>query len=328
MIETTLVAVRTVHFLAVLGLVGAITFRFAVAAPALGGAPSTLDIRFRRFAATAWIVAVVSGCAWLAVLGERIGGTTATDALLGGTDWTLLTRTQFGLSWIFRGAVALALGLALLRRHPKESPAGASAIALSVALAGSLAWSGHGAATPGPIGDLQLAADIVHLIAAGLWLGGLLPFATVLLLAKRGGIPVRSAAEITKRFSAVAALSVGLLVLSGIFNSWVLIRDISGLTGTLYGRLLLAKVGLFLVMICFAAANKLVLSPRLASTTDPVPLQLRHLAVNSLVELVVGIGVVSIVGLLGTLPPAIDRHMTSTATIPGSVEFVRNHEGG
>ena len=46
----------------------------------------------------------------------------------------------------------------------------------------SLAWAGHGAATPGAAGDLHLAADVLHLLAAGLWLGTLPPL--VLLLAE------------------------------------------------------------------------------------------------------------------------------------------------
>ena len=53
------------------------------------------------------------------------------------------------------------------------------AIAAAVALA-SLAWSGHGAASEGFRGTVHLVADIVHLLAAGVWVGPL--FALGLLL--------------------------------------------------------------------------------------------------------------------------------------------------
>jgi putative copper resistance protein D len=79
----------------------------------------------------------------------------------------LLTQTQFGLSWIARGAgfVLLAIALATGNRHRVSR---LSAVALGLALSGSLAWSGHGGATPGAIGDLHLTADILHLLASGI----------------------------------------------------------------------------------------------------------------------------------------------------------------
>ena len=49
----------------------------------------------------------------------------------------------------------------------------------------SLAWAGHGGATPGRPGDLHLAADMLHLLAAGAWLGTLIPLALLLAETRR-----------------------------------------------------------------------------------------------------------------------------------------------
>ena len=53
-------------------------------------------------------------------------------------------------------------------------------LAISACVLGSLAWAGHGGATPGRPGDLHLTADILHLLAAGAWVGSLVPLALLL----------------------------------------------------------------------------------------------------------------------------------------------------
>ena len=308
-INGTLAVVRAVHFAAVLGLEGAVVFRFAVVAPGLRkGGILAAPLRWTRWiVAIGWCLAVLSGAAWLVVLGSQISGQSVIDALRGGIDWILLTETQFGLAWQWRGGIAGLLVVALLLAQGSSKRARWSAgagIVLGVALSGSLAWSGHGAATPGAIGDLHLAADIMHLVVAGLWLGGLLPFAEILLCAMHGSLPIADAAEVTRRFSTLAAASVAALLLTGIVNSWVLVGTISGLVNTLYGRLLLVKIGLFLLMFAFAAVNRIRLTPCLAYMTCRARRAANHLAIHALCELALGAAILAIVAVLGTLQPA------------------------
>jgi putative copper resistance protein D len=326
-IDVALTVVRAVHFAAVLGLEGSIAFLFVVAGPVMPqrAARHELVIWSRWIAAALWGVAVLSGGAWLAVLAGQIGGTPVIDAFRQGIDWTLLTETQFGISWLWRAGIAGLLGLVLLfdeGRGCRRRVCASAAVALSIALTGSLAWSGHGAATPGRLGDLHLAADIVHLIASGLWLGALLPFAIVLQFAARGIIPPLGASEITRRFSSLATVSVALILLTGIVNSWVLVGSIAGLTSSLYGRLLLAKIGLFAMMLGFAAFNRIGLTPRLP---NEVPRAARQLVINSCIELGLGIAVLAIVGVLGVLQPASHHHMTQSAGLSDDAAFVHIH---
>ena len=58
-------------------------------------------------------------------------------------------------------------------------------------------------------------------------------------------------------------ISVGALIATGIVNGWILAGSAPALVGTDYGRLLLAKVALFLAMVAVAAINRLRLTPRL-----------------------------------------------------------------
>ncbi|MEJ2623378.1 MAG: copper homeostasis membrane protein CopD [Pseudolabrys sp.] len=313
--------VRAIHFTAILLLEGAVVFQFAIAAPILrdidGG-----DCRFdgaRRFlkwmVGSSLIVGVLSGAAWLFVLAGRIAGASAAHALIEGVDWTLLTQTQFGEVWQWRAAASaiLALSLAVAWRDTvAPRPSAAIAIVLAIFLAGSLAWAGHGAATPGAFGNVHLAADILHLIAAGLWIGGLPPLALVLAIAARtgGAAGLSAAARVTRHFSSLAAASVLLLLLSGIVNTYALVGRVSALVDTTYGQLLSVKIGLFFVMLGFAAVNRLRLTPRLRSGCGNQ--SARVIARNSMAELILGVSILVIVGVLGTLPPATRGHHDGT----------------
>jgi mono/diheme cytochrome c family protein len=97
-------------------------------------------------------------------------------------------------------------------------------------------------------------------------------------------------------------ISVGALLLTGIVNTWYLVGTIPALVGTHYGRLLLAKLTLFLIMLCLAAVNRTLLTPRLVHRGAAALTTLRR---NALLEIIAGIGIVSIVAALGvTIPGA------------------------
>ena len=303
MIDVGLALARAVHFAATLLMEGSVVFAVFVLAPIVGKQQPVFRSLHTTVAA-AWIVALLSGAAWLVLLAAQIGETSAEAALRDGTAWALLTQTQFGMSWQWRfaGLVALALLVAMARPAGARNAFAMLAVVVSMALAGSLAWSGHGAATPGAVGDLQLVSDIVHLVAAGIWLGGLLPFAILLV---RGVEPEVT----TQRFASLALASVLLLLATGIVNSWRLLGSVSALATTLYGNLLLAKIGLFVLMLAFAAVNRMALTPQLAIKSQASDRARSRLAIHSACEIALGVAILVLVGVLGTLaPPAHETH--------------------
>jgi copper resistance protein D len=75
------------------------------------------------------------------------------------------------------------------------------------------------------------------------------------------------------------------------------------LFGTSYGRLLLVKIALFLIMLAIAAVNRTRLTPRLVAGGTAAGPALRQLRANALVEAVIGALILLIVAMLGTLPP-------------------------
>jgi copper resistance protein D len=326
LIDGALAAARAFHFAAVLLLEGTVVFHFLVAEPSLRAADDgarrvAAMRRFLHWTTTlALIVGVVSGAAWLLILAGQIVGLSPMDALGQGVDWTVLMQTQFGAAWQLRAVAAILFVISVVVLGRAKLPSSWKAVfpvALAAVLTGSLAWAGHGAATPGAIGDVHLAADVLHLIVSGIWVGGLVPLALVLFAARRSGESpwIAMAGRITRRFSALAVVSVLVLLLTGIVNAYVLVGSVSALTETLYGRLLLAKIGLFLLMLGFATVNRLRLTPRVtadaAGEREHAGRIIGRLGRNSLFELALGLVVLGIVGALGTLPPASHRHSTT-----------------
>jgi putative copper resistance protein D len=105
----------------------------------------------------------------------------------------------------------------------------------------------------------------------------------------------------------MAYLAVAAIVASGAINGFFLVGSLSALIGTSYGGVLLSKLGLFGLMLCLAVSNRFWLVPGLAKApaagvSDLVLTRLRR---HILAEQVLGILVVAIVSLLGTLSPAV-----------------------
>lgn len=221
----------------------------------------------------------------------------------------VLGATDLGLALKVRlVALAAALcGAMLLSRAPRGGVI-LCMLAGAVALA-TLAWSGHGAAGEGAIGQIQLAADIVHMFAAGAWLGAIVAF--LLLVSARSVAQdierVRLASRALHGFAITGGILVGLIVITGLINGALLVglAHIATLGQSAYGRLLLAKLALFAVMLGIAALNRYRLTPALerAIFEGDARRALAHLRQSLSVEGVLAILILGLVGWLGTLAP-------------------------
>jgi copper resistance protein D len=313
--EGFLIAARFLHYTAVILLTGVFAFECLIAGPALQLArapPVNLVGLHRRLGWLAWAslgLAVLSGAAWLVAAAAGMSGKPLGAALSQGAAWVVLTRTRFGEDWQLRLALAVALGLCLLARRFASGRIGWTTLLVAAAMLASLAWAGHGASTPGPAGDLHLAADFLHLLAAGLWLGTLPPLILFLAEERRTGGPnwPAVAATATRRYSTMAIASVTALLAGGVVNTWFLAGTVPALVGTEYGRLLITKIGLFIAMLMVAAVNLLRLTPRLArgGTANVFRRTIARLQSNAGIETAFGLGVVAVVSVLGTVPPGL-----------------------
>ncbi|MEV7556394.1 copper resistance protein CopC [Streptomyces sp. NPDC089795] len=119
-------------------------------------------------------------------------------------------------------------------------------------VAGGIAatWALSEHASTGVQPGIAMPADILHLMAVATWLGGL----AALLVALHKVPKIERAA--VRRFSRVAFVSVLVLAVTGVYQSWRQLGSWSALTGTDYGRLLLLKVGLVAVLLGIAYVSR------------------------------------------------------------------------
>jgi putative copper resistance protein D len=305
-----LIVVRAIQFAASAMLAGILLFRIVVAAPALRLAPPAAQIVEVRTLRAAWInltITAVSGVAWLLLQAPAMSGLPFGEAMTADVIGTVLTQTQFGLISEIRFVLAIASAACL--SYDRHSQARWLGLVVSLCLVAAIAATGHAGSTEGAAGIVHLAADAMHLVAAAAWIGGVFSLA-LLIGATRRTNPhawaplVRDA---TDRFSALAILSVGTLLVTGIVNGSILVGSLHALLVTKYGQLLMFKIALFAVMLAFAAANRFWLTPGISSLPDKGNEldAVRKLRRNCHIEMAVGLAIFAIVGVLGTIHPAI-----------------------
>ncbi len=158
------------------------------------------------------------------------------------------SATRFGLVLELAAALALAgavLAVAVLR-VPRLLPAAALA---AVALIPLPSLAGH-ALDPGqPF--YAPAADVLHVLAAAIWLGGLLALAAVLRFA-----PGRAAGRAAERFSTIALAAVLVVAATGLVRALTELSSVQQLWTTTYGRALLAKSALLAALVVLGYANR------------------------------------------------------------------------
>ncbi|WP_114257495.1 copper resistance protein CopC [Streptomyces sp. Go-475] len=144
-----------------------------------------------------------------------------------------------GLALLARLALLVLSAVFLLwlaRRRDRREPV---ALALGTALAAGLAltWAAAEHASAGIQVPLAMTSSVLHLLATGVWLGGLV--ALLLTLRRSSG---EDLTEVVPRFSRIAFASLIVLAVTGLYQSWRGLGSLSVLGGTSYGRLLLAKL--------------------------------------------------------------------------------------
>ena len=216
----------------------------------------------------------------------------------------VLQETGHGTAFLIQTlALVAAFGLALSGRGNRGGwfIAAAAGVAL-----GSLAWTGHAGATEGWPGAVHRLSDIVHLLAASAWIGALAMLLRA-LAATKDVLVVPEAKEALTAFAVAGSVIVGLIIVTGIVNS-VMIVGVGGLPllpYTLYGQLLIAKLGLFALMLALASLNRWRLTPRLAAGPEGRTPKLATTAVRTsiVLEMAAAFLILALVAWLGTLAP-------------------------
>jgi putative copper resistance protein D len=306
--DEALYACRFVQFTAAIVIFGASAFQFyALAGAHASPAPSILagfHVWLGRVTLATAIVALLSALALLVCQAAAMAGSPAASIDLAMVT-AVLFETRFGRVWCWHLLLAITLVLSSLRQTGWPQPV---ILVISLLLLANLGWIGHAAMDEGPARVAHELNQTVHLLAAGLWLGGLVPLGWLLRRARAlqdvAGITLTR--DAIRHFSQMGYVAVAFIALTGTINTLLLVGSLGAMVGTPYGRLLALKILLFLAMVVVALINRFRLLPRLRREPQPSA-PIAALARSVLFEQGLGFAVLAVVSVLGTWPPAIHQ---------------------
>ena len=291
--DVPLVLARAVWLAALVSATGALGFR------ALEGSGEAARPRLARLVGGSLAAAVLAWAVWVVLQAAEIAGADGLGSALAALA-PVFSRTSFGgaallqLGFLLVAAGALRLGGRWGRAIPALAALAATGLQArhlhSFAMSGWASW--------------LTAAVVLHLCAAALWLGGLLPLRAVVLLA-----PLPAARGAVRRFSARATVLVAVLAATALYQGVALGGGLAGLFGGAYGWAMLAKAALFVGLLAMAARHRFRLSPKLAGP-DPEAAR-AALSRGIAVETGVGLLVLLAAAVLTALPPGMHMERNS-----------------
>jgi copper transport protein len=318
------IALRWLNYLALMLLVGMLgVLFFVIRAPIKAGEPASeaqvtgkqVQSRIFRFGKASIGFAALIGLAQLVWQASSLGSTIPAGANYFLIVSQILTSSRWGYAWLAREILLVILFFLVDYYQKNENPGrlawilgGAAAFALLIAQ--SLA--SHAATEQNPI--VPTAVNSVHMLFASLWIGGLIALAYGYFPAWRHSKNefVGTARAAWGKFSWLAALSVGLVIATGIYSTGQQVVSADALVLSPYGRTLSAKVVLVLLAGMIGLSNSVLLHPRLAAPLAHLlkkpagwtPLRPAQLPRLIMMECITGVLVVFTVGVLTTFPPA------------------------
>lgn len=296
-------AARWLSLLGGILLAGGLLFRTAVAGPVLSvGPPPGLDQSVRRAArplALAGVGGILLG-GWLQI-GAQVVALGTPERM-----FDLLVNTRPGLLLLLRQLLLIPLVGLLVRPQtrptPNTPPSGLDRLLLwlelplSLGLLLTFSLSSHAAAVPGR--GWAVIGDFIHLVAAALWMGGLLALALLFWQSRNAqGEVLEGIGRIVRRFSLLAAAAVFVLTVTGLFSSAVQLPSLAALWESTYGLLLLAKLGLVALALGVAFLNNRIVH---RGDGNPAPARLMRQVWG---EALVSLALLVVVALLVQTPP-------------------------
>jgi cytochrome c oxidase assembly factor CtaG/putative copper export protein len=255
-----------------------------------GGLPDRSALLLRTAAAAAGGWAVAAATSIVLTFSDFVGGGLA-DSLRAAPLRSFVTQTAQGKALALQAVVAaaVAIGATTVARRP-----GVLAL-LVLALTGIVlpGLSGHS----GAANDHMLAVSslVVHVVAASLWIGGLLALVVLGMAA-----PTVRRVAVT-RFSHLALWCLVAVAFSGIVNAALRLGSVGELTGSSYGRLVLGKLAALAALAAFGWAHRRRTLPHLDDAAVGRCTSFARVAATEIVVMVATVGLA--VGLSRTPTP-------------------------
>ena len=297
-VDTEYHTARWMEFAALLTVLGALGFRHGVLPPLAARGVPTFDAgeRARRIGQSALAVYVIASVMRLYTESLAVHGT---DRAFDPTEvLAMVTATTWGIGWLSGvvGATLLLVGWIVTRQSTTIGTPLALAGALAMVL--SPALSGHAAASRHAV--ISVTLDVIHVTAAGVWLGGLLMVMVAGLPAMRrlpNGDRDAAVGSLVNSFHPVALFCAPIVVLAGLGTSWLRLASVSNIWPTEYGRTLLWKVAWVLVVATMGMYNSMRARRQLGSAEATT-----HFRRTATLELLFASVVLAVTTVLVTTP--------------------------
>lgn len=200
----------------------------------------------------------------------------------------VIAFTSPGQAWALQALAAIATAFAFAMRWTRTVVAATTLVFVAQSM------SGHAAASEGGIGLLRQANDVLHMVAAGAWLGAL-PYVLRLLV----HLERAETRAVLIRYSGEGHFWVALVLLTGMTSTLWIFETIPLDWSVRYQFLWAIKVCATVAMVGLALRNRYVLVPRLRTKQNA----LGALARATKGEILLGLLAVTLVGWFGTLEP-------------------------
>ncbi|HCQ54363.1 MAG: copper homeostasis membrane protein CopD [Brevundimonas diminuta] len=302
MLEVSVVFLRLAQYLGAMLLLGVPLF-FAFRMPTSDAAVERWPRKTLLIAAFATAIASLAAL----VLQTAVMAGSMAEALKPASLAYMAFDMEIGRAFLARAVVSALAGVLLLVLRPNRASWIGLAI-LGLVVCASLAWTGHGGATEGAPGVIHLGADVIHAAAAAMWLGALAALGLFLTIPHGDPERDRLTHDALHGFAGMGTLAVGLLVATGLVNTWFLVGPdrLGALLTTPYGLLLTAKLAVFVGMLALAASNRFVLTPCLHRALEDESQKssaIRALRRSLVLETLLAIILLGLVAVMGTLAP-------------------------
>jgi copper transport protein len=337
------IILRWLNYVALACLVGVFVVSLMVLSPSVLSRHDDLEIRSLQYHARSRVLAwgvIISLLAFILSTGLLVWqAKDILESMPGGTSFVevsrrLLTHNRLGALWLIRQGLVILIAIITwlaYRTGFRVTPIGPEVELFKTLEAKRVRWflisggiltiglmimqslTSH-AATVKPNPALAIALDSIHLLAVGAWLGGLLSLRiglSPLILGRREDFD-RLTRATWSPFSVVALLSVGTLFATGLYATGEQVASLDAMLTTPYGRLLIGKILLFLLVGFFGLINSMLLHPHvfaplwrlLRRPAGWTPLALSRMPVVTVAEASIGVVVLFIVGYLVANPTA------------------------
>jgi copper transport protein len=231
----------------------------------------------------------------LLVVASDVAGS-APWASLGSID--AATVTDAGMALMIRIVLALALWVVLFQYRLTHPDVYWTAVSLpGLALLATWAFAGHSRSMRWP--EIGVLTDVAHHAAAAAWIAGLAIVGWIVIPKMATDVLVPA----VRSFSRVAAISVAVLVVTGLVQTVRLVGNPAGLFDADHGRYLAVKVLVLAAMLAIANANRQRVNRRLddANGLDTDVGTLRRAVVA---EFAIGLVIIAITAAMVVSPPA------------------------